>query len=199
MDLKTLEIWETEWTRDDIIIQCCDKAVPSPPVTLNPVDQITPNPINDDTHTGDGGWVLVVGGLGALGAAAVVAIRKMQNQPKKEGEKPRTTYILQLSKDKLSVSTSKKDSFSAKVWIVDETGQYAPVPSAHITVSPRSAVDGLVITPGSGIGSVDVTISLSKPVPVKSAELLVRAQAGPGGKEGIVSVQFEPELRVGFE
>ncbi len=168
----------------------------SPIITLKPVDHINPNPPPDD---GDGGWILVVGGLTALTAAAIAAIRKMQSKPKKEGEKSRTTNILQLSKNEVSVSTKKTDSFYAKAWIVDETGQYTPASSALLSVSVSSPVDGLAFSPASGMGEISVTISLSKPINVKTATLNVKGQVGLSSISGSVTVHIEPELQVGFE
>ncbi len=182
---------------DRYAISCGSPDDNSPPdITITQVPDINPNPPPDD---GDGGWVLVVGGLAALAAAAIAAIRKMQGKPKKEGEKPRTTYILQLSKNEVSVSTKKTDSFYAKAWIVDETGQYTPASSALLSVSVSSPVDGLAFSPASGMGEISVTISLSKPINVKTATLNVKGQVGVSSISGSVTVHIEPELQVGFE
>jgi hypothetical protein len=163
-------------------------------ITLTPVSYVTPNP---DPDPDDGSWVLAVGGLGALAAVMIAAVQKMKNRPKKEKEPPRTKYVLQLSKNEVTISPDKKDSFLAKAWIVDETGRYAPVPSASITLS--CPVGGISVSPQSGLGEVRVTVSVTKPLTVQTAVIIVQGQAGGTGISGRVNVKIESELMVGFE
>jgi hypothetical protein len=49
------------------------------------------------------------------------------------------------------------------------------------------------------MGTLQVTVSLSKPVPVTSAELTISASAGGMTQKATVHVTIEQSLQVGFE
>ncbi|MCA1915167.1 hypothetical protein [Methanospirillum hungatei] len=160
-------------------------------------------------RNGDGTFIILIGGLlvaGAIGAA-VLKTRKKPAEPvqkdsglKKEEKKEQklVRYVLQLSKDTVRVSGDKNDSFTVTIWKLLETGEYIKQPGAPIQVSGPS-IPGLLVHPNSGMGTLQVTVSLSKPVPVTSAELTISASAGGMTQKATVHITIEQSLQVGFE
>ncbi|MDQ7821349.1 MAG: hypothetical protein RDV48_01005, partial [Candidatus Eremiobacteraeota bacterium] len=84
--------------------------------------------------------------------------------------------VLQLSKESIIVNEKKSASFLAAVWDIDESGVYQPVPEASLSVLPGGQGE-LAVTPLSGSGSIEFTVSLIKKTEQKSAAVTVTAKA----------------------
>ncbi len=160
-------------------------------------------------ENGDGTFIVLIGTLlvgGGIGAAILKARNKSSASEKKDTpekkddkkEKKAVRYVLQLSKDTLQVSVDKPDSFTVTVWKLLETGEYIQQPGAPIQVSGPS-IPGLLVQPKSGMGTLQGTVSLSKPAPVTSADLTISASAGGMTQKAMVHVTIEQSLQVGFE
>jgi hypothetical protein len=124
-------------------------------------------------------WVVVVGGLAAVAAAAVL--------------------ILQLSKDNLTVSPKKNDSFTATAWKVTESGGILPAPSAFIQADTPVNVTGLSVTPPSGNGSLTSIVSLNNTAGPGSAVITVTASGGGGKISAKILVKIESEAEIEFD
>ncbi len=163
---------------------------------------------SEGTGTGDVPWLPVVGGLALVAAAAALLIKglgkkkpeeKKPVQKEKKDEGP-AGYILQITpSDSVVVSTKKSGGFTATVWKVDRAGTTAHAPGASIRVTPPPGVPGLTVAPLSGMGSVSVTVSLSRPASVDRAMIQVSASAGGGGTSADVTVNFEAETGIEFD
>jgi hypothetical protein len=147
-------------------------------------------------------WVPVIG-IAAVAIAAIALANRMRKP--KSGDKEKKDdgpvgYILQISPaDTITISTEKPGSFTASAWKVDEKGTASPANNASITLVPSAVLPGLSIEPLSGMGSVDVTVSLDEPAGTDGITIQVNASAGGGGTSTTVRVNFEAETSIEFE
>jgi hypothetical protein len=144
-------------------------------------------------------WVVVVGGLAAVAAAAVLISQILKNKPKKKGQQPLEVYILQISKDNLTVSPKKNDSFTATAWKITESGGTLPAPSAFIQADTPVNVTGLSVTPPSGNGSLTSIVSLTNYAGPGSAVITVTASGGGGRISAKIMVKIEAEAEIEFD
>ena len=148
-------------------------------------------------------WLVVVGGLAVVGVGALAVLKGLRD--KKPGEKEKKDqgpagYILQISPtDTIKVSTKERGSFTATAWKVGENGALSRAGNASITIVPPRDIQGLSVVPGSGMGSVNVSVSLEKPATVGSAKIQVNASAGGKGISTFVTVNFEEEANIEFD
>ena len=148
-------------------------------------------------------WLVVVGGLAVVGIGALAVLKGLGK--KKPGEKDKKDqgpegYILQISPtDTIKVSTKERGSFTATAWKVGENGALSRAGNASITLVPPRDVPGLSVVPGSGKGSLNVSVSLEKPATVGSAKIQVNASAGGKGISTFVTVNFEGEANIEFD
>jgi hypothetical protein len=144
-------------------------------------------------------WQVIVGGLAAVAAAAAIAAKILKSKPKKKGEPPRESYILQLSKDQVTVSMKQGDSFTVTAWKVTGEGGLLPASSAFIQVTPPPNIPGIALTPASGQGSLTATVSLSTFSGSGSGIITVTASAGGGSISADVKVTIEAEADIEFD
>jgi len=144
-------------------------------------------------------WVVVVGGLAAVAAAAVLISQILKKKPKKKGQPPLEVYILQLSKDNLTVSSKKNDSFTATAWKVTESGSTLPAMSAFIQADTPVNATGLSVTPPSGNGSLASIVSLNNYAGPGSTVITVTASGGGGRISANIMVKIESEAEIEFD
>ena len=163
-----------------------------------------PSAGTSSTATDESGipWIPVIGIAGVAIAAIALANRMRKQKPddKEKKEEGPVGYILQISPtDTIKVSTQEPGAFTASAWKVDEKGTAAPANNASITLVPSAGIPGLSIVPLSGMGSVDVTVSLDKSGGVDGVTIQVNASVGGGGTSTTVTVNFEAETSIEFE
>lgn len=143
---------------------------------------------------------VVVGGIGSVAAkaAAMARARKEAHKGEEDTEEGPIGYILQLSKDKLTIGVGKSDSFTATAWKVEKDGSYSQEYSASISID-APGIPELNLSDTSGTGSLTVTVSLTDSTDTKSADLTVNASAGGSEFSAQVSVTIEESMMVGFE
>lgn len=144
-------------------------------------------------------WILVVGGFAAVAAAAALISRILKKRPKKKGDPPLEVYILQLSKDNLTVSPKNNDSFTATAWKVTESGGTVPAPSSFIQAAISLTGTGLSVTPPSGNGSLTSVVSLNNHAGPDSAVITVTATGGGGRISAKIRVKIEAEAGIEFD
>jgi hypothetical protein len=143
---------------------------------------------------------VIIGGLAAVAVAAAIIAKLLKNKPRKKGQPPPESYILQLSKNEVTINTRKSDSFTATVWKITEDGGYTQAPSAIIRVTGPPGIPGLRLSPSSGSGSLTTTVSLD----TASASMtgIITVMASAGGKGGItadVKVKLDAEADIEFD
>lgn len=143
---------------------------------------------------------VVIGGVGSVAAkaAAMARARKEALKGEEDTEEGPIGYILQLSKDKLTIGVGKSDSFTATAWKVEKDGSYSQEHSASISIV-APGIPELNLSDTSGTGSLTVTVSLTDSTDTKSADLTVNASAGGSEFSAQVSVTIEESMMVGFE
>ncbi|NLL11524.1 MAG: hypothetical protein GX268_11690, partial [Methanomicrobiales archaeon] len=143
---------------------------------------------------------VVVGGVGSVAAkaAAMARARKEALKGEEDSEEGPIGYILQLSKDSLTIGVGKSDSFTATAWKVEKDGSYSQEHSASISIV-APGIPELNLSDTSGTGSLIVTVSLTDSTDTKSADLTVNASAGGSEFSAQVSVTIEESIMVGFE
>jgi len=62
-----------------------------------------------------------------------------------------------------------------------------------------AGVPGLSVLPLSGMGSVNVSVSINQPAGVNNAKIQVNASAGGAGISAFVTVNFEAETNIEFD
>jgi len=167
-------------------------------------------------------WVVVIGALGALGAAGLVGAKVLggkkgsaattppvmikkpapsgEKTEKEESKQGEVSYILQISPtDTINVGTKKPGSFSATVWKVNAGGTPALAGNAVISLTVPAQAPGLSVTPGSGMGSVTVNVSLEQPAGIDRTKIKVNASVGGKGISAFVTVNFDAETKIEFE
>lgn len=152
-----------------------------------------PTPVGGDDEGTDGTddgippWVKVIGGVAAV-AAGVAAIARIlsSRRARKPSRPPQYGYILQLSAEEIQVEEGRPATVSAKVWRVDEQGATSPVPEATLAVvSPDPALE---VSPGSGKGTIECTVTLVQQPRFPSIGLTVTGQAGGQTVQAAVTV-----------
>jgi hypothetical protein len=148
-------------------------------------------------------WLPIAGGIAAVAiAAAAIAkgLRKKKPDDGKKKDEGPAGYILQISPtDTIKVSTKKGGSFTVTAWKVDENGGISRANNASISLVPPPGVPGMSVVPVSGMGSVNVSVSIDKPASVNSAKIQVNASAGGAGISAFVTVNFEAETEIEFD
>jgi hypothetical protein len=151
------------------------------------------------SNPGGPNWIVVVGGLGLVGAAAVAAIvggGLLIASNGKQGAKPAPQapkYILQLDKSALEVKPGQSIPLCIQAWRVTPSGAAVPAPEASLQVILPLSPAGLVVTPAAGQGAV-LNCAFSVPKPSVCADLVVTVVAVAGGTQtqASVSVRIVP-------
>jgi len=138
------------------------------------------------------GWVLVVGGFGAVAAAGLAAVavgavlvKTSASKAAKTGPQP-SKYILELqgnglgvNKNSLEVKPRQQVPLYIQVWRIPPDGIPVPAPEATIQVWVPPSPAGLVVSPGAGQGRLECVFSIPKPT--LCADLLATVTASAAG------------------
>ena len=151
-------------------------------------------------------WRVVAGiGAGAVAAAASAAALARRLKRKQEAKRDKgdggkkdepPIYILQLSKDTLTLKSGKPETLQIKAWRVTESGGYSPAPEVSLALSLSPQVAELSVSPQQGQGSLACTVLLSRASKETRADLIVLAQAAGTEKTAQVSLEFSFELEL---
>jgi hypothetical protein len=139
---------------------------------VTPVTTESGQPSEPGTNSGGLSWILVVGGLAALAAAVVAVVAGLgvaaalilrgrgPKAPSKQPAPPR--YVLQLSARSLEVRVGQSTSLGIQAWRITPEGATLPAPDAVINVLPPPSSTGLVVTPLSGLGTLQCIFTVAK-------------------------------------
>jgi len=142
-------------------------------------------------------WVLVVGGLAAVGAMAVAVAAAagvggylIYKNSRGKAKPSRQTYILQLSTQKVDIAEGQVHRLQINAWRVMPTGGYQPAPEAMINLYISDPNCGLQISPISGRGSLACTIALPKLRSSQTVTLTAVATASGAQTRGVVQINI---------
>lgn len=181
-------------------------------ISCAPGSSVTPPPPKSDDI-----WIVIVGVVAVAGAVggAVVLTKKKPSAPatvvkphpkqkevktkEKEKEKKKIVhYILELSKDRLSVGPEKPEHLTVSVWMQEGTQPPQRVPEAAISLTLPLGV-GLIVTPSAGYGELQVQVRTQDPVQTGEFPLTVTAMAGGSSHKATVIVSIDEEYVMRIE
>jgi len=112
-------------------------------------------------------WVVIVGGLAAVAAAAAIIAKAVKGKPEQKGPKKKAQpspirYILQLSTNKVRIMPGNPVGVTITAWKVVGDSPPVPAPEASIEFLPPHDMPELQITPIRGSGSLESMFSVRK-------------------------------------
>lgn len=167
---------------------------------------VPPSPMAPDNAMG---WIVVVGGIMAVVAAAIVGAaavgvglilrRGKKKTPSIQPSPPK--YVLQLSANSLEVLVGKSASLTIQAWRITPEGGTVPAPEASIKVSLPSSPAALVVTPAAGQGTLECVFTTVNPTRCAQVTATITASAGGVGTTAQVEVKLAPayELTIGSQ
>jgi hypothetical protein len=178
---------------------------PPKPADSEPDTEYQGPSISDpDSGSSGAGWVVVIGGLAVMGAAAVgfiglaaaaaVLVSRAKKKRFEEGhqqdlqEDEIVGYILQLSTDEIRLKFNEIQSVAIECWQVTADGSYKPAPDASIQIQPPPASSFIKVWPLSGQGNLDVHIQLDGVPPDYRYQVVVYASGGGQSTSATITV-----------
>ena len=151
----------------------------------------------------DNTWIVIIGVLVVLGGGLALGIKKfsthkVSEKEEEKNEKEQTRYILQLSTDHVTVTPDSPARLNVTAWKIVGSRSPAPAPEAAITLTVAAGNEGLSVSPSSGTGSVQVTISLVSQVAKSPVLVTVTASAGKSSVSSQVVVDIPAEYLMEF-
>lgn len=140
-------------------------------------------------------WKGALGGLAAVAAAAAAlagaAAARTGKRTKIDKNMP-VGYVLQVSADKIRLSSANSAALDVAVWKVLASGAFEPAPDAAITLA---APPGVSVSTPSGTRQLSASVWQTEGFE-ESRELTVTARAGTGGTSRTIAL--EPEATTGL-
>ena len=138
----------------------------------------------------DNTWIVVIGGVAAVAAAALTAAGVSRGRKAKKESAAK--YILQVDQSLLEMRAKESKSIHIQAWKVSSDGSTEPAANAALLVSLPAANAGLNASPASGTGGMVCTFSL--PHPTVCADVLVTITASVGAQKvsTVVTVRIIP-------
>ncbi len=125
-------------------------------------------------------WETIVGGLASVIAAgaAIASAAAMQRGSKSKVDPEMTVgYVLQLSAQRVEISSQHSETLSAQVWRVTASGRTERADDATISIEAPAGVDA---SPATGAGGT-ITASVWQTGNLGASSALVVAASAPGG------------------
>lgn len=141
----------------------------------------------------DDGWKTVVGGTAAVMAAAAALAAAAATARDGRGEPDPDTvvgHVLQLSADRLQLSTAASVPLTTQVWQVHADGRTSPAPGVQIQLAPPTNV---AVEPSSGAGMLDSLVVADQAL-ADPGVLTVTATAPGGGTTATVQLDPTPQI-----
>ena len=112
-------------------------------------------------------WIVIVGGLAAVAAAAAIIAKSVKGKPEQKGPKKKAQpspirYILQLNTNKVRIMPGNPVGVTITAWKVVGDSPPVPAPEASIEFLPPHDMPELQITPIRGFGSLESIFSVRK-------------------------------------
>jgi len=152
---------------------------------------------------GDGIWIVIIGMLVILVGGLALGTKKFGKQKNSEkiderNKKEQIRYILQLSTDRVTVTPDSPAKLEVTAWKVVDSRPPVPAPEAAITLAITAGNEGLSVTPTSGTGSVQATITLLSQVSKSPVLVTVTASAKNSSVSSQVTVEIPAEYLMEF-
>jgi hypothetical protein len=136
--------------------------------------------------------------IGARKLAGGKGEKDTREKKKKEKEPEKVRYILQLSKDRVTITPEATAHLKVTAWKIVGENPPAPAPEAGITLTLPAGNEGLSIQPASGTGSVETSIALVSQVSKSPVSITVTASAGKSSVSAQVTVEIPAEYLMEF-
>ncbi len=143
------------------------------------------------------GWLVVVGGAGAVAAAGLAAVLAggalaLGNRPKGKKGPPPPKYILQVDKTYLEVRPKENAPLFIQAWKLSSDGSVTPAANASIQVVIPQPAAGLAVAPATGTGALRCAFSVPKPSVCAALQVNIIAAVGESKTQAQVTVKIVP-------
>jgi hypothetical protein len=148
-------------------------------------------------------WIILIGVAGIAAVGAALALKKRGQAPKtdekdQKKQKEQTTYILQLSTDRITIEPDKPGTLTVMVW--KQVGNKPPqqATDAAISITAPAAAAGLNVIPSTGQGTLTSQVRIGGSIQAGEFPLTVTARAAGGAEEATVIVKIEQDYVMEF-
>lgn len=140
----------------------------------------------------DNTWIVVVGGLAAVAAAALTVIGITNGKKGKSKKDSSAHYILQVDRSLVELHAQESQSVNIQAWKVNPDGSTEPASTAALLVSLPAVDAGVTAAPVSGTGGINCVFSLPHPTACADVPVTITASAAGQKVSTMVTVRIIP-------